>query len=154
MKAVIQRVTRASVEVDGQVVGRVDAGMLVLLGVAKGDGESDGRYLVEKIRTLRIFADEQGKMNRSLTDIGGSVLLVSQFTLLGRTTNGRRPSFDEAAPPEEAKRLYETVVTELRAQKIPVETGVFAAHMQVELLNDGPVTFVLDSRGAGERTAP
>ncbi|MBU6434000.1 MAG: D-tyrosyl-tRNA(Tyr) deacylase [Nitrospirae bacterium] len=148
MKAVLQRVTRASVEVDGHAVGRIDAGLLVLLGVAKGDGESDGRYLVEKIRTLRIFSDEQGKMNRSLADIGGSVLLVSQFTLLGRTTNGRRPSFDEAAPPDEAKRLYEAVATELRAQKIPVETGVFAAHMQVELLNDGPVTFVLDSRGA------
>jgi D-tyrosyl-tRNA(Tyr) deacylase len=146
MKAVIQRVTRASVEVDGQVVGRIAAGLLVLLGVAKGDGETDGRSLVEKIRMLRIFSDEQGKMNRSLTDIGGSVLLVSQFTLLGRTTNGRRPSFDEAAPPDEAKRLYEAVATALRAQGIPVETGVFAAHMQVELLNDGPVTFVLDSR--------
>ena len=146
MKAVIQRVTRASVEVDGRVVGRIDAGLLVLLGVAKGDEETDGRYLVEKIRTLRIFADAQGKMNRSLTDIGGSVLLVSQFTLLGRTTTGRRPSFDEAAPPDEAKRLYEAVAAELKAQGIPVETGIFAAHMQVELLNDGPVTFVLDSR--------
>ena len=146
MKSVIQRVTRASVEVDGQVVGRIDAGLLVLLGVAKGDDETDGRYLVEKIRTVRIFSDAQGKMNRSLTDIGGSVLLVSQFTLLGRTTNGRRPSFDEAAPPDEAKRLYEVVAAELTAQGIPVETGVFAAHMQVELLNDGPVTFVLDSQ--------
>ena len=146
MKAVIQRVTRASVEVDGLVVGRIDAGLLVLLGVAKGDEETDGRYLVEKIRILRIFSDTQGKMNRSLTDIGGSVLLVSQFTLLGRTTNGRRPSFDEAAPPDEAKRLYEVVAAELTAQGIPVETGVFAAHMQVELLNDGPVTFVLDSQ--------
>ena len=146
MKAVIQRVTRASVAVDGLVVGQIDAGLLVLLGVAKGDEETDGRYLVEKIRTLRIFSDAQGKMNRSLTDIGGSVLLVSQFTLLGRTTNGRRPSFDEAAPPDEAKRLYEAVTTELKAQGVPVETGVFAAHMQVELLNDGPVTFVLDSR--------
>ena len=147
MKAVIQRVTRASVEVDGLVVGRIGAGLLVLLGVAKGDEETDGRYLVEKIRTVRIFSDAQGKMNRSLTDIGGSVLLVSQFTLLGRTTNGRRPSFDEAAPPDEAKRLYEVVAAELTAQGIPVETGVFAAHMQVELLNDGPVTFIIDSRG-------
>jgi D-tyrosyl-tRNA(Tyr) deacylase len=148
MKAVIQRATRASVEVNGQVVGRIDAGLLVLLGVAKGDGERDGLYLVEKIRTLRILADEQGKMNRSLADIGGSVLLVSQFTLLGRTTNGHRPSFDEAAPPDEAKRLYEQVVAGLRDHGTHVETGVFAAHMQVELLNDGPVTFVLDSRGA------
>jgi D-tyrosyl-tRNA(Tyr) deacylase len=148
MKAVIQLVTSASVRVEGRIVGEIEHGLLVLLGVAKGDGESDGRFLIEKIRTLRIFSDEQGKMNRSLADIGGSVLLVSQFTLLGRTTNGRRPSFDEAAPPDEAKRLYEAVATELRAQGIPVETGVFAAHMQVELLNDGPVTFVLDSRGA------
>jgi D-tyrosyl-tRNA(Tyr) deacylase len=148
MKAVIQRATRASVEVNGQVVGRIDAGLLVLLCVAKGDGETDGLYLVEKIRTLRIFADEQGKMNRSLADIGGSVLLVSQFTLLGRTTNGHRPSFDEAAPPDEAKQLYEQVVAGLRDHGTHVETGVFAAHMQVELLNDGPVTFVLDSRGA------
>lgn len=145
MKAVIQRVTRASVQVAGKTVGRIESGLLVLLGVAKGDGETDSRYLVEKIRTLRIFSDEQGKMNRSLEDIGGSVLLVSQFTLLGRTGNGRRPSFDEAAPPDEARLLYEAVVDELRAQGIPVETGVFAAHMQVELLNDGPVTFVLDS---------
>ncbi len=148
MKAVIQRVTRASVEVDGTIVGKIGHGLLILLGVAKGDGETDGRYLVEKIRTLRIFSDEQGKMNRSLADIEGSVLLVSQFTLLGRTANGRRPSFDEAAPPDEAKRLYEAVAIDLRSLGIPVETGVFAAHMQVELLNDGPVTFVLDSRGS------
>ena len=149
MKAVIQRVSRASVEVNGQLVGRIDAGLLVLLGVAKGDGESDRRYLVEKIRTLRVFSDEQGKMNRSLADIGGSVLLVSQFTLLGRTSNGRRPSFDRAATPDEAKRLYDQIVSELRDHGTHVETGVFAAHMQVELLNDGPVTFVLDSRGTG-----
>jgi len=148
MKAVIQRVTRASVHVEGKTVGQIEYGLLALLGVAKGDGESDGRYLVEKIRTLRIFSDEQGKMNRSLLDIGGSVLLVSQFTLLCRTANGRRPSFDEAAPQDEAKRLYEEVVTGLRDHGTHVETGVFAAHMQVELLNDGPVTFVLDSRGA------
>ena len=148
MKSVIQRVSRASVHVEGKVVGQIESGLLVLLGVAKGDGETDGRYLVEKIRTLRIFSDEQEKMNRSLVDIGGSVLLVSQFTLLGRTANGRRPSFDEAAPPDEAKRLYEHVVTALRNQGTPVETGIFAEKMQVELLNDGPVTFVLDSRGA------
>lgn len=146
MKAVIQRVTRASVHVEGKTVGRIESGLLVLLGVAKGDEETDGRYLAEKIRALRIFSDGRGKMNRSLADIGGSVLLVSQFTLLGRAVNGRRPSFDEAAPPDEAKRLYEQVAADLREQGIPVETGVFAAHMQVELLNDGPVTFVLDSR--------
>ena len=148
MKAVIQRVTSALVHVEGKTVGQIESSLLVLLGVAKGDGETDGRYLVEKIRTLRIFSDGQGKMNRSLVDIEGSVLLVSQFTLLGRTANGRRPSFDEAAAPDEAKRLYEQVVTELRALGTLVETGVFAAHMQVELLNDGPVTFVLDSREA------
>jgi D-tyrosyl-tRNA(Tyr) deacylase len=148
MKAVIQRVTSASVRVEGKTVGQIESGLLVLLGVAKGDGETDGRYLVEKIRRLRIFSDEQGKMNRSLVDNGASVLLVSQFTLLGRTANGRRPSFDDAAPSDEAKRLYEQVAEGLRAQGTHVETGVFAAHMQVELLNDGPVTFVLDSREA------
>lgn len=148
MKAVIQRVGHASVEVSGQVVARIETGLLVLLGVAKGDAEADSRYLVEKIRTLRIFSDEQGKMNRSLADVGGSVLLVSQFTLLGRTTNGRRPSFDEAALPDDAKRLYEQVATDLRVLGTRVETGRFAAYMRVELLNDGPVTFILDSRGA------
>ena len=146
MKAILQRVTSASVEVDGTIVGQIRAGLVVLLGVAKGDDESDGRYLAEKIRTLRVFSDEQGKMNRSLVDTGGAVLLVSQFTLLGRTSNGRRPSFDEAASPQEARRLYEQVAAELRKEGTTVETGVFAAHMKVALLNDGPVTFVLDSR--------
>jgi D-tyrosyl-tRNA(Tyr) deacylase len=146
MRAVFQRVTSASVEVDGKIVGRIQQGLMVLLGVAKGDDESDTRYLVDKIRSLRIFADEQGKMNRSLTEVGGGVLLVSQFTLLGRTTNGRRPSFDGAAPPDLAKRLYEQVAADLRACRMPVETGVFAAQMQVALVNDGPVTFVVDSR--------
>ena len=148
MKAVIQRVTRAVVHVDGKAVGKIESGLLILLGVAKDDGESDGRYLVEKICTLRIFSDGNGKMNRSLVDIGGSVLLVSQFTLMGRTSNGRRPSFDDAASPEEAKRLYEQVAADFRRHGTHVETGVFAAHMDVELLNDGPVTLVLDSRGS------
>jgi len=146
MKAVIQRVTDASVEVDGRIVGRIQGGLLVLIGVAKGDDESDPRYLVDKICGLRVFSDEQGKMNRSLVDVGGAVLVVSQFTLLGRTSNGRRPSFDDAASPDVAKLLYERVVGDLRAEGIHVETGVFAAHMRVALVNDGPVTFVLDSR--------
>jgi D-tyrosyl-tRNA(Tyr) deacylase len=146
MKAVIQRVTRASVEVDGRMVGAIDAGLLVLLGVAKGDGNADCRFMIDKLRGLRIFADDAGKMNRSLTEAGGAILLVSQFTLLGNTKNGRRPGFEEAAPPEEAKRWYEEVVAGLKAQGTPVETGVFAAHMKVELVNDGPVTFLLDSR--------
>ena len=146
MRAVFQRVTSASVEVDGKIVGRIQQGVMVLLGVAKGDDASDAKYLVDKIRTLRIFADGQGKINQSLMEVGGGVLLVSQFTLLGRTTNGRRPSFDGAAPPDLAKRLYEQVAADLRACGTPVETGVFAAHMQVALVNDGPVTFVVDSR--------
>ena len=146
MKAVIQRVSRASVQVEHKTVGQIGSGLVILLGVAKGDDETDSRYLAAKISALRIFPDEKGKMNRSLLDIGGSVLLVSQFTLLGQVTKGRRPSFDDAAHPEEAKRLYEQVVEEFRGRGTHVETGIFAAHMQVELLNDGPVTFVLDSR--------
>lgn len=153
MIAVIQRVTKASVEVDSRVVGSIGAGLLVLLGVAKGDSELDSRFIVEKLRGLRIFSDEAGKMNRSLADTGGSILLVSQFTLLGNVRNGRRPSFDEAAPPEEAKRWYERVANDLKAQGLPIQTGLFAAHMKVELLNDGPVTLILDSRG-GVATAP
>ena len=153
MKAVIQRVSHASVEVGGRVVGRIGTGLLVLLGVAKGDADADAHYLVEKIRTLRVFSDEQGKMNRSLEDIGGSVLLVSQFTLLGRTTNGRRPSFDEAALADDAMRLYDRVASDLRALGLRVETGQFAAYMRVELVNDGPVTFVLDSRGPTQRSS-
>jgi len=146
MKAIVQRVTSASVEVGGTVVGQIGTGLLVLLGVAKGDGEADCRYLAEKLRTFRIFSDEQGKMNRSLVDVGGSVLLISQFTLLGSTANGRRPSFDGAAPPDIARRLYEQVADDLRTAGTSVETGVFAAHMRVSLVNDGPVTFALDSR--------
>src|SRR5512134_2327389 len=115
MKAVIQRVTRASVEVEGRIVGRIGAGLLVLLGVAKEDGERDLLYLVEKLQTLRIFGEEQGKMNRTLTEAGGALLVVSQFTLLGDTTKGRRPGFDLAAPPKEARTLYEQAVGRLRA---------------------------------------
>jgi D-aminoacyl-tRNA deacylase len=146
MKAVIQRVARASVEVEGRTVGAIGSGLLVLLGVAKGDAEGDCRFMVDKLRGLRIFADEAGKMNRSLADVGAAILLVSQFTLLGNTKSGRRPGFEDAAPPEDAKRWYEHVVAALKAQGTTVETGVFAAHMMVELVNDGPVTFLLDSR--------
>lgn len=146
MRAVLQRVTQASVEVDEAVVGQIGAGLVVLLGVARNDVATDVRFLTEKICTLRIFSDERGKMNRSLLDIGGAVLLVSQFTLLARTANGRRPSFEEAASPDEARRLYEQLGQELREQGVKVQTGVFSAHMGVTLLNDGPVTIVLDSR--------
>lgn len=146
MKAVIQRVTRASVEVEGRTVGAIGAGLLVLLGVAKGDGEADCRFMVDKLRGLRIFADEAGKMNRSLVDVGGAILLVSQFTLLGNTKSGRRPGFDDAAPPDEARQCYDQVSGALKAEGTTVENGIFAAHMKVELVNDGPVTFLLDSR--------
>jgi D-tyrosyl-tRNA(Tyr) deacylase len=146
MRAVIQRVTRASVEVEGRIVGVIGAGLLVLLGIAKGDGDADCRFMVEKLCGLRIFSDDAGKMNRSLGEVGGAILLVSQFTLLGNTKSGRRPGFEEAAPPQEAKRWYEEVSAALKAEGTTVETGVFAAHMKVELVNDGPVTFLLDSR--------
>jgi len=146
MKAVIQRVTRASVDVDDQTIGRISLGLLVLLGVAKGDEELDCRSMVDKLRTFRIFPDDRGKMNRSLVDVEGAVLLVSQFTLLADSRNGRRPSFDGAAEPDKARYLYEQVAAGLRSQGTMVETGVFAAHMRVELVNDGPVTFVFDTR--------
>jgi D-tyrosyl-tRNA(Tyr) deacylase len=149
MKAVIQRVSRASVEVEGQIVGQIGPGLLVLLGVAKGDGELDVQYMVEKLATLRIFGDQQKRMNLSIGEVGGALLIVSQFTLLGDTDKGRRPGFDRAAPPETARLLYEQVVAGLKSRGLRVETGVFGAHMKVELLNDGPVTFILDSRGGG-----
>ena len=148
MKAVIQRVTRASVEVDGRTVGQIRNGLLVLLGVAKGDQDADVQYLAEKIPMLRIFSDEAGKMNHSLAEIGGGLLAISQFTLLGDTRKGRRPGFVQTADPATAKRLFVLFVETLRTTTdLAVETGVFGAHMKVELLNDGPVTFVLDSRG-------
>ena len=145
MKAVVQRVRHASVEVDARVVGQIDAGMLVLLGVAKGDGEDDVQYMVEKITTLRMFNDAQGKMNLALGDVAGAVLLVSQFTLLADTHKGRRPGFEGAAPPQAARQSYDLVVEGVRRRGIRVETGQFGAHMRVLLQNDGPVTFILDS---------
>ena len=145
MRSVIQRVTRASVHVDAQVTGEIGAGLLILLGVSRTDNQESSVYLAEKIANLRIFSDEAGKMNLSLIDIGGSALVVSQFTLYGDTRGGRRPSYIEAAPSEEANRLYEEFVRAMRRLGIKVETGVFQAHMQVELVNDGPVTILVDS---------
>ena len=145
MRAVIQRVTRASVTVEGRVAGEIGAGLLVLLGVSRTDNPETAAYLAEKIVNLRIFSDEAGKMNLSLLDVGGSALLVSQFTLYGDTRGGRRPSYIQAAPPEQAGLLYEEFVRSIRSLGVPVHTGVFQAHMQVELVNDGPVTILLDS---------
>ena len=146
MRAVVQRVTSARVTVSERVTGEIAAGVLVLLGVEQGDGPPDVQYVAAKIRDLRIFPDEAGKMNRSLLDQQGAVLVVSQFTLSGDARNGRRPSFASAAPPEIARALYEEVVRELKASGLSVETGEFQAMMQVALVNDGPVTILLDSR--------
>ncbi len=146
MKAVYQRVSKASVVVDGNTVGEIGKGALVLLGVETGDTEKDGAYIADKCEGLRVFEDEEGRMNYSLKDVGGSVLLVSQFTLCGETRKGRRPSFSNAARPDEARRLYEFVADRLREKGVPVQTGVFQAHMEVNLVNDGPVTLLLDSR--------
>ena len=146
MKAVIQRVSSAQVTVHGEVVGQIDQGIMVLLGVEKGDGEAAADWLAEKMVALRIFEDEAGKMNRALTDIGGAVLAVSQFTLAGNCDKGRRPSFDTAAPADEGRRLYDYFVGALKRQGVPVQTGIFQADMQVALVNDGPVTFILERR--------
>lgn len=146
MKMVIQRVTTAAVSVGGNVIGRIDRGLAVLLGVANGDSVQDAEYLAHKLINLRIFEDDAGKMNRSLLDVGGAVLLVSQFTLLGDCRKGRRPGFSDAAPPEEADRLYQYMTDILRTNGVSVETGQFQAHMLVTIYNDGPVTFVLDSK--------
>lgn len=146
MRAVIQRVTSASVTVSGQIVAHIGQGLAVLVGVAEGDGAADIDYTTTKIRELRIFSDDQGRLNRSVVEVGGAVLLVPQFTLLGDVRKGRRPSFDAAAPPDTARALYDTVVQRLRSSGLPVETGLFQAHMLVQLTNDGPVTILLDSR--------
>ena len=144
MKTVIQRVSFASVTIDHNPVSRIAQGIVVLLGVEAGDGESQADWLVEKIVNLRIFEDEAGKMNHSLQDVGGSLLIVSQFTLAGNCDKGRRPSFDTAAPPDEGQRLYDYFVEAAKRLGVPVETGIFQADMKVHLVNDGPVTFVLE----------
>jgi D-tyrosyl-tRNA(Tyr) deacylase len=145
MRAVVQRVSSASVTVGAEVAGRIGAGLLVLVGVGAGDGPDDVAYVAGKIADLRIFNDDDGKMNRSVAEAGGSVLIVSQFTLLGDCRRGRRPSFDAAGAPALAEALYEDVVRALRARGLAVATGVFRANMQVALVNDGPVTLLLDS---------
>jgi D-tyrosyl-tRNA(Tyr) deacylase len=145
MRAVVQRVSRARVSVDGWTVGEIGLGLLVLLGVAHEDTEADITYIADKVAGLRIFEDSDGKMNRSVADVGGSVLAVSQFTLHGDVRRGKRPSFDGAAPPEPARRLYGLFVERIRAAGLRCETGRFQEMMQVELVNEGPVTILLDS---------
>lgn len=145
MRAVIQRVTRASVEVEGRVVGQIGMGLLVYLSVGRADGDKDAEFMAEKLKGLRIFADEAGKMNRSIRDVGGEILLVSNFTLHGDCRKGRRPGFDAAAEPATAQRLYEKTAQLIAEAGIKVAKGVFGAYMQVTSVNDGPVTFLLDS---------
>jgi len=145
MRALLQRTTGASVAVDGEIIGSIDAGLVVLLGVTHEDTGADAEYLAGKILGLRIFRDDRERMNLSVRDVGGSVLLISQFTLYGDTRKGRRPGFDKAAPPELAQKLYRRMREALEAE-VPVVTGEFGAYMQVTLVNDGPVTFLLDSR--------
>ncbi|NLH14989.1 MAG: D-tyrosyl-tRNA(Tyr) deacylase [Phycisphaerae bacterium] len=146
MRAVIQRVRSAQVAVEGQTTGRIERGLLVFLGIGKGDTESDAEWMVRKIVNLRVFPDSEGKMNRSVLDIQGGILLVSQFTLYGNCRKGTRPSFDEAADPETARELYAIAVELICKEKIEVATGVFAAHMDITAEHDGPVTIGLDSR--------
>ena len=144
MKTVIQRVTSASVAVEGEIVGHIGQGIMILLGVENGDTTTQADWLVDKICGLRMFSDNAGKMNLSVKDISGSLLVVSQFTLAGNCAKGKRPSFDTAAPPDEGKRLYEYFVSAAKQIGLPVATGIFQADMQVSLVNDGPVTFILE----------
>lgn len=145
MRAVVQRVIRSSVAVDGNITGSIEKGLMVLIGVEDGDSEQDAAYIADKVTGLRIFEDENEKMNLSVKDVGGSVLAVSQFTLLGDVRKGKRPSFTRAAEPQEANRLYRRVIEYIEAHDVHVEEGVFQAHMLVEISNDGPVTILLDS---------
>jgi D-tyrosyl-tRNA(Tyr) deacylase len=145
MRAVVQRVAAARVEVGGEIVGQIEKGLVAFVGIGKGDGDAEARYLVDKIVELRVFEDDQGKMNRALADVAGGLLVVSQFTLYGDTSRGRRPGFDRAMPPAEAERLYDRVVELARARHSPVATGRFRADMRVLVDNDGPVTLLLES---------
>jgi len=146
MKAIIQRVTKGTVTVKNEIVGRVGKGFVVFLGVGHDDNEEDARYLAKKIVSMRIFEDDQGKMNLSLDQVAGGVLVISQFTLYGDTRKGNRPSFVDAAPPDQANRLYEYCIDLIKEAGIPTENGIFQAEMQVEIHNDGPVTLVIDSK--------
>lgn len=146
MKIVIQRVKQAKVKVNSEVIAKIEKGLLILIGAQQGDNRSDIDYLASKVLNLRIFEDENSKMNLSVLDISGEIMAVSQFTLLGDCTKGRRPSFDKAAKGEEALKLYEDFVSELKKSELKVQTGQFGAHMHVELINDGPVTLILDSK--------
>jgi D-tyrosyl-tRNA(Tyr) deacylase len=146
MRAVVQRVSRAQVAVDGEIVGEIGRGLLILLGVGHADDEADADYLADKIVGLRVFEDENGKMNLDVATAGGGILVVSQFTLYGDVRRGKRPSFDAAAAPERARQLYEYVVARIRAAGLPCQTGRFQETMEVELVNDGPVTILLDSK--------
>jgi D-aminoacyl-tRNA deacylase len=154
VRIVLQRVIRAQVEVAGQVVGSINAGLVILLGVTHPDTREDADYLASKVTQLRIFSDEAGRMNRSLLDVGGALLVVSQFTLYGDCRKGRRPGFDKAAPPDQARGLYEYFVERLKALNITVATGIFQADMQIHLVNDGPVTFILDSKTEPAQPSP
>ncbi|RPJ37160.1 MAG: D-tyrosyl-tRNA(Tyr) deacylase [Chloroflexi bacterium] len=153
MKALLQRVSRGSVGIAGELVGRIGRGLVIFVGVAAGDTVKDAEYLASKVVNLRIFADEQGKFNLSVQDVSGELLVVSQFTLLADTRKGRRPSFIDAAPPDEARSLFERFVAEVCKSGLRVETGRFQEHMEVEILNDGPVTILLDSRDKSDGTS-
>ena len=153
MKVVLQRVAQASVSVDGRVVGQIDRGLVTLVGIGHGDGEEQARWLATKTVELRIFNDEEGKMNRSLADVGGAMLVISQFTLLGDCRKGRRPAFTDAAHPDLAKRLYERFAELVAEQGVRVERGIFAADMKVSLVNDGPVTMILEREVSPDRSA-
>jgi len=146
MRIVLQRVKSARVDVAGATVGSIGVGLVILLGVTQADAQQDAEYLADKVIQLRIFPDDAGRMNRSLLEVRGALLVVSQFTLYGDCRKGRRPSFDHAAPPEQARPLYEHFIRRLKSSNIAVETGVFQAEMEIQLINDGPVTFILDSK--------
>jgi D-tyrosyl-tRNA(Tyr) deacylase len=157
MRIVLQRVKSARVDVAGETVGAIGVGLAILLGVTQTDKKEDAEYLADKVVNLRIFPDETGRMNRGLVEAGGSLLVVSQFTLYGDCRKGRRPSFDHAAPPEQARALYDYFIQHLKSSNIAVETGVFQAEMEIHLINDGPVTFIIDSKRLAnheERAAP